>query len=95
MGWSGGVLKGSCAAFGEEGRGLEEEPRNPIASSWILTPITDLGNRKGCEEREREVEVVVEGGGGGGILTLEAVFTQDIHCVQQCDPPITKYCFIL
>lgn len=61
MGWSGGVLKGSCAAFGEEGRGLEEEPRNPIASSWILTPITDLGNRKGCEERE--VEVVVEGGG--------------------------------
>lgn len=58
MGWSGGVLKGSCAAFGEEGRGLEEEPRNPIASSWILTPITDPGTEKDAKGG---------GGCGGGI----------------------------
>lgn len=42
MGWSGGVPKGSCAAFGEEGRGLEEEPRKPMASSW---------NSEGCKYR--------------------------------------------
>lgn len=36
-GWSGGVLKGSCAAFGKEGRGLEEEPCSPAAS--FLDPL--------------------------------------------------------
>lgn len=89
MRWSGGVLKGSCAAFGEEGRGLEEEPRNPIASSWILTPITAPGTEKDAKT----------GGGGwgevGDILTLEAVCIQHIHRDQQCDPQIIKYCFIL
>lgn len=50
MGWSGGVLKGSCAAFEEEGRGLGEEPRTPFASSWILTPITDPGTEKDAKK---------------------------------------------
>lgn len=65
MGWSGGVLKGSCAAFGEEGRGLEEEPHNPIASSWMLTPITAPGTEKDAKTGGRGVV--------GGVLTLEAV----------------------
>lgn len=55
-GWSGGVLKGSCAAFGEEGRGLEEESCNPIASSWIPTPI--------AASRE-DAKTGGKGGGGG------------------------------
>ncbi|KAF3843408.1 hypothetical protein F7725_002257 [Dissostichus mawsoni] len=34
--------------------------------------------------------------GGGEVLTLDAVFfTQDIHCVQQCDPQTLKYCLTL
>lgn len=52
MGWSGGVLKGSCAAFGEEGRGLGEEPCTPFASSWILTPISDPGTEEDAKGRE-------------------------------------------
>lgn len=36
-GWSGGVLKGSCAALAEEGRGLGEEPRTPVASRLQYT----------------------------------------------------------
>lgn len=62
MGWSGGVLKGSCAAFGEEGRGLGEEPRTPFASFWILTPITDPVTEK---DAKRGDEGRVEVGGGG------------------------------
>ncbi|KAK1903295.1 Envelopment polyprotein [Dissostichus eleginoides] len=46
-GWSGGVLKGSCAALGEEGRGVGRSPAPPfLTSSWILTPITDPGTEK-------------------------------------------------
>lgn len=59
MGWSGGVLKGSCAAFREEGPGLEEEPHNPLVSSWILTPIT-------APERERDAKT----GGGEGVVVV-------------------------
>lgn len=68
MGWSGGVLKGSCAAFGEEGRGLGEEPCTPFASSWILTPITDPGTEEDAKPGD---------GGGCGGLTLEAGSPQD------------------
>lgn len=59
MGYSNGVLKGSCGAYGEEGRGLEEELRSPLASSWILTPITSAERGKRCKDRWR--------GGGGAV----------------------------
>lgn len=75
MGWSGGVLKGSCAAFGEEGRGLEEEPHNPIASSWILTPITAPATEKDAKTGGGGV-VVVWGGGIDFGGCLYSAYTQ-------------------
>lgn len=89
MGWSGGVLKGSCAAFGEEGQDLARSPRTPFASSWILTPITDPGTEKDAKVGGRKR------GGEGSVLTLEAVFTQDIHCFLQYDLGVIKYCLML
>lgn len=80
MGWSGGVLKGSCAAFGEEGRGLGEEPAPPVASSWILTPITDPGT-----------EWDAKSGGSGEESTLEAALTQATS-FQQDVPGAIKCC---
>lgn len=90
MGYSSGVLKGSCGAYGEEGRGLEEELRSPLASSWILTPITSA-------ETEKDAKT------GGGEAGLWAVVGKDIdfeaalvwHAQQKHDPQIIKYHLLL
>lgn len=71
MGCSGGVLKGSCGAYGEEGRRLEEEPRSPFASSWILTPITSAATEKDARAGGGGGRAV--DGGGGRTVTLRLV----------------------
>lgn len=90
MGCSGGVLKGSCGAYGEEGQGLEEELSSPLASSWILTPIASAETEKYAKT----------GGGEAGLwvavgedIDFEAVLVQ--HVQQKRDPQIIKYHLIL
>lgn len=85
MGWSGGVLKGSCAALTEEGRGLGEEPRTPPTPlpHSLSTPsppaCTDshYWKRKGRKDREDWGRQRVRQKG----VTLKAVFfSSDIQC---------------
>lgn len=90
MGCSGGVLKGSCGEYGEEGRGLEEELCSPLASSWILTPITSAETEKDAKTGgvEAGLWVVV-----GEDIDFEAVLVQ--HAQQKHDSQIIKYHLIL
>lgn len=92
MGYTDGVLKGSCGAYEEEGRGLEEELRRSLASSWILTPITAAETEQGAKTggREAGLWVVV-----GEDIGFEAVLVR--HFQQKHDPVlsnITSYCIV-
>lgn len=71
------------------GEDLARSPRTPFASSCILTPITDPGTEEDAKVGGRKR------GGEGSVLTLEAVFTQDIHCFLQYDLGVIKYCLML